>query len=201
MMRWTALLALFVAVTTTASAQTALPESDDYDSFEVEPPILIPNRQIEASSKPGDTVRSRLDPDQIEQQVERAKRVAINAERLYKIGALSRLEVEQRALRVVRLQSNLADARLVRAKEQVASQRARFDQGEIPKEELAETEVLLAAAVEAAKSAAAARERAEIADAETNLHRQQKLAAVGSARKSDVSRAEQKLADLKATKD
>jgi hypothetical protein len=201
MMRWTALLALFVAVTTTASAGTALPESDDYDSFEVEPPILIPNRQIEAASKPGESVRSRLDPDQIEQQVERAKRVAIDAERLYKIGALSRLEVELRALRVVRLQSNLADAQLVRAKEQMASQQVRFDQGEIPKEELAETEVLLAAAVEAVKSAATARERAEIAAAETNLHRQQKLAAVGSARKSDVSRAEQRLADLKATND
>ena len=197
MRRWTALVFVLAAAATTAAAETPLPESDDYESFEVEPPILMPNRQIEPPTKSGETPRS-LSPDRLEQQLDRAQRVALEAERLFKIGALSRLEVEQRALRVVRVQSDLEDARLARAKEQLTAQQARFDRGEIPKEELAESQVLVAAATEAAKSAAAARERAEIAAAETNLRRQQKLAAVGSARKSDVSRAEQKLADLKA---
>jgi len=44
------------------------------------------------------------------------------------------------------------------------------------------------------------REHAEIEAAETNLRRQRKLLALGSARKSDVVRAEQKLAELKAPK-
>jgi hypothetical protein len=199
MTRSTALLSVLAAAATAALAGTPLPESDDYDSFEVEPPILMPNRQIETPSKSEEMTRP-LSPDRLEQQLERAQRVAQEAERLFKIGALSRLEVEQRGLRVIRLQSELQDARLVRAREQMAAQQARFDRSEIPKEELTESQVLVAAATEAAKLAAAARERAEIAAAETNLRRQQKLAEVGSARKSDVSRAEQRLADLKAPK-
>jgi hypothetical protein len=39
-----------------------------------------------------------------------------------------------------------------------------------------------------------------MAAAETNLKRQQKLAALGYARPADVARAQQKLADLKAAK-
>jgi outer membrane protein TolC len=59
---------------------------------------------------------------------------------------------------------------------------------------------LLAHAIKAAHAAAAERERAELEAAKTNLQRQQKLLALGSGRKSDVARAEQKLAELKTPK-
>jgi len=72
--------------------------------------------------------------------------------------------------------------------------------GEIAKEELAEAETLLAHAIEAAHAAAVERERAELEAAKTNLQCQQKLLALGSARKSDVARAEQRLAELKTPK-
>jgi len=49
--------------------------------------------------------------------------------------------------------------------------------------------------------AAAARERAELDAAQLNVERQRKLLALGSGRKSEVSRAEQKLAELKTPKD
>ena len=42
--------------------------------------------------------------------------------------------------------------------------------------------------------------QAELNAAELNLRRQQKLLALGSGRKSEVARAEQKLAELKASK-
>ena len=46
----------------------------------------------------------------------------------------------------------------------------------------------------------AKRERAELETAEANLHRQQKLLKLGIAGKSDVDRAEEKLAELTAQK-
>jgi multidrug resistance efflux pump len=55
----------------------------------------------------------------------------------------------------------------------------------------------LAQLIEAAQVAAAKRERAELEAAEANLHRQQKLLKLGIGQKSDVTRAEEKLAELK----
>jgi hypothetical protein len=52
----------------------------------------------------------------------------------------------------------------------------------------------------AARRAAEERHRAEIEQAFRNLQRQQKLLALGSGRKADVNRAEQKLAELQASK-
>jgi hypothetical protein len=65
---------------------------------------------------------------------------------------------------------------------------------------MAQTETGLALAIEAAHNATAKREQAEMDAAEANVHRQEKLLALGSARKSDVERAVQKLADLKSQK-
>ena len=58
------------------------------------------------------------------------------------------------------------------------------------------TDPTLANAAVAAKQAAEERHRAEIEQALRNLQRQKKLLALGSGRKADVSRAEQKLAEL-----
>jgi hypothetical protein len=173
--------------------------TDNVDSFDIEPPLLIPNR----GNEPLPDVAA---PDadvglaQLEKNLERAERNAGGAERLYKIGALSKVEAEQRALRVVRLKSDLENARLARAKGDVLQKEKQVAAGEIAKEQLVEAETLLAHAIEAAHGAAVERERAELEAAKTNLQRQQKLLALGSARKSDVARAEQKLAELKTPK-
>jgi outer membrane protein TolC len=175
--------------------------TDNVDSFDIEPPLLIPDRGNQplpdgtASASPADVVLA-----QLEKNLERAKRSAAGADRLYRIGALSKVEVEQRALRVVRLKSDLENARLARAKEDIVQKEKQMAAGEIAKGELAEAETLLAHAIEAAHAAGAERERVELEVAETNLRRQQKLLALGSARKSDVARAEQKVAELKAPK-
>ena len=180
-----------------------LPKHDPDDSFEVEPPLLIPNRSNEPLPDPitaGQPV-SNPDPDRLEKELERAKKNAAGAERLFKIGVLAKVEVEQRALRVVRLQSDLENARLAQAKQEIAQQEQRLAAGEISKADLSQAEVTLAQATEAAQAAAEKRERAELEAAELNLRRQQKLLALGSGRKSEVARAEQKLAELKAPKE
>src|SRR5205085_3426244 len=104
------------------------------------------------------------------------------AERLFKSGVLARAEVEQRGLRVIRLQSLLANARMVRAKEYADSQHSRAASGEISKAELAESEQLLNRAIEEARLAGTSRDKAEVDAAEMNLRRQQKLLQLGSAR-------------------
>lgn len=201
MIRRLACVLICAGLVATAAAQTELPQSDDSDSFEVEPPPLLPNQQIDRGIGNAQPTPSSNDPVELEKRVERAKRIAADAQLLFKRGVLSKMEVEQRALRIVRLQADLENARFQVAQAEFAVQQTRFEMGQLPKEALNVTATALEAAREKAEAAATARDRAEIAAAEVNLQRQRKLAALGIARSSDVARAEKKLADLKAAKD
>jgi multidrug resistance efflux pump len=66
--------------------------------------------------------------------------------------------------------------------------------------EVSSTAEALAQAEEAAARAAEERNRAELDAAQRNLQRQQKLLALGSGRKADVNRAQEKLAELQRGK-
>jgi hypothetical protein len=182
------LLALAMAVW--AVDQSAENKSEEPDSFDVEPPILKQNLSDEPLPN-GDMAR-------LEKQLERAKQNAAGAERLYKIGVLAKVEVEQRLLKVVRYESDLANARVTRAKEELAEKESQLATGEITRDELESMKTALAQLTEAAQAATAKRERAELEAAESNLRRQQKLLKLGIGQKSDVTRAEEKLAELKA---
>ena len=184
------LVALAMAVC--AADQSAENKSEEPDSFDVEPPILKQNLSDEPLPD-GDLAR-------LEKQLERAKQNAAGAERLYKIGVLAKMEVEQRLLKVIRFESNLADARVARAKEELAEKESQLATGEITRDELESIKTALAQLTETAQVATAKRERAELEAAEANLRRQQKLLKLGIAGKSDVDRAQEKLAELKAQK-
>jgi len=103
-------------------------------------------------------------------------------------------------LKVVRLESDLANAQLARAKNDLAAQESQVAAGESTKDELEAAKATMAQLTEAVQAATAKRERAELDAAEANLRRQQKLLALGSAHKSDVNRAQEKLAELKSPK-
>jgi multidrug resistance efflux pump len=189
-------VALLATVIFAVAADQSQPnKSDEPDAFDIEPPILKQNLSNDLSSPApdGDVARR-------EKQLERAKQNAASAERLCKIGVLSKVEMEQRLLSVVLRESNLANARLSVCKEEVAALEARVASGESAKEELAQARGTLAQLTDAAQIAAAKHERAELEFAEANLRRQQKLLKLGIARQSDVARAEEKLAELKAPK-
>ena len=200
MFRAVALPVMFLAAATVtiAADPSAMNRSDEPEAFDVEPPILKQNLSDEPLPAPGtpDAEVARL-----EKQLERAKRNADGAERLYKIGVLARVEVEQRLLRVVRIESDLANARVTQAKEKIADEESRLASGENAKDELDAAKATLAQLTEAAQVALAKRERAELEFAEANLRRQQKLLKLGSAEKSDVTHAEEKLAELRAPKE
>jgi len=184
------LLALAMAVW--AADPSAENKSEEPDSFDVEPPILKQNLSDEPLPN-GDMAR-------LEKQLQRAKQNAAGAERLYKIGVLARMEVEQRLLKVIRCESDLANARVARAKEELAEKESQLATGEITKDELESIKTALAQLTEAAQVATAKRERAELEAAEANVRRQQKLLKLGIAGKDDVDRAQEKLAELKAPK-
>jgi multidrug resistance efflux pump len=181
-----------------AAEQSPQNESEEPDSFDIEPPILKENLSNESSPA---TTASDGDVARLEKQLERAKRNAASAERLCKIGVLSKMEVEQRFLKVVQCESGLANARLAGAKEEVTAQESQVATGESTRDELEAAKAALAQLTEAAQLAAQKRERTELDFAEANLRRQEKLLNLGSAHKADVTRAQEKLAELKAQKD
>jgi hypothetical protein len=193
--------AIALGVTLLTSAMIALAadqsnKSDEPGEFDVEPPILKQNLSdelAEAETPDGDVVRC-------EKKLERAKRNAAGAERLWKIGVLAKVEVEQRALKAVKCEVELANARVAQAKGTVAEQEARVASGEATRQELDVAKTALAQLIEAEQEAIAKRESAELEFAEANLRRQQRLLKLGSAHRSDVTNAEEKLAELKAPK-
>jgi multidrug resistance efflux pump len=196
MIRAIALPVMFLTSAMIALAADQSSNSDEPGEFDVEPPILKQNLSdelAEAGTPDGDVARC-------EKKLERAKRNAAGAERLWKIGVLAKVEVEQRALKMVKCETEVASARVAQAKETVAQQESRVASGETTKQELEVAKTALAQLVEAEQKAVAKRETAELEFAEANLRRQQRLLKLGSAHKSDVTNAEEKLAELKAPK-
>jgi hypothetical protein len=200
MMRWVA-FSLGVFLAASLPAQEELPK-DPVESFDVEPPLLNQNVGLQNSGKSTAGVDSQkeLDPEQIRVALEKAKKSAASGERLYKSGVIAKVEAENRAMKVIRLETELAAARLEAAKEAVAVQQTRLDAGEISRSDLEIAKSALVAATNEAEAAAAKRDRAELDAALLNLHRQQKLLALGSGRKSEVSRAQEKVAALQQQK-
>src|SRR5215467_8619100 len=191
-------IALSVMFFTSAIALAAdqSSNSEEPGEFDIEPPILKQNLSdelAEAGTPDGDIARC-------EKKLERAKQNAAGAERLWKIGVLAKMEIEQRALKLTKCEAELASARVAQAKERVAEQESRVAFGEAGKQELDVAKAVLAQLTEAAQIAVTKRERAELEFAEANLRRQQRLLKLGSAHKSDVTNAEEKLAELKAPK-
>jgi hypothetical protein len=195
------LLAFPLSVFLAASlmAEDELP-TDPSEPLDIEPPLLIqeiPSRD-QAHSTP--ELAPELDPEQIQIALDKAKKSASSGERLYRSGVIAKVEAENRALKAVRLESDLANARLEVATQTAAMQQSRFDAKEISQSELEMVKSALAAATNEAVSAAARRGKAELDAALLNLSRQKKLLALGSGRKSEVNRAEEKVAALQQQK-
>ena len=196
MIRVIALPVMFLTSAMIALAADQSSNSNEPGEFDIEPPILKQNLSdelAEAGTPDGDVARC-------EKKLERAKRNAAGAERLWKIGVLAKVEVEQRTLKMVKCETEVASARVAQGKETVAQQESRVASGETTKQELEVAKTALAQLIEGEQKAVAKRETAELEFAEANLRRQQRLLKLGSAHKSDVTNAEEKLAELKGPK-
>ena len=194
-MRWLA-CSLCIFLATLASAEDELPK-DPETAFDVEPPLLIPEQ---ANEQPGSHAGTESDPDRIKAELEKATKSAAAGERLFRSGVIAKVEAENRALEVVRLEADLANAQLERATAGVAALEARLAAREIMPDELERAKSELAQARAAAQLASGNRHRAEMDAALMNLQRQKKLLTLGSGRKSDVNRAAEKVTALQQRK-
>ena len=173
------------------AAGETLPQQAPDDPLAIEPPMLLQNRADETGASAKATAGDPgIEIAKLEKDLARARRNAEGCERLYKRGIIAKADAEARLLKVVQLTAKLADARLAAVKNATASHRVN---------EAGSEELSLAQAAEAARRAGEERKRAELEAALRDLARQQKLLALGSGRKADVSRAEQKLAALQQT--
>lgn len=195
-MRWWWFGALLLVVACLPlRAQEDLPQPDASQPLEIEPPILIPSRNPDGSPNLP-TPLEQVDIAKLESNLARAQRNAASGERMFRAGIIAKVESEERVLKVVRLEAELAEARLAAARSQLSEQKAQAQMVEI-EAQLRTRENQVAEAARAAAQAAEERERAELEAAMRNLARQQKLLALGSGRRADVSRAEKKLAELR----
>jgi hypothetical protein len=191
-------LPLLLAFAGILPAQEQLP-TDPNEPMDIEPPLLIqetPNRNIVYTTPGGPDQKPPADPDQIGAALEKAKKSAAAGERLYKSGIIAKVDAENRALKVVRLEADLAVAKLELAKQNAAVQESRHEAGEISESETETAKSLAAAAEKESESAVARKEKAELDAAMLNLQRQKKLLAMGSGRKSEVNRAQEKVSAL-----
>jgi hypothetical protein len=197
MMRWIALpfVLAFVAI---LPAQETLPTNPE-EPMDIEPPLLIqevPNQNIVYTS-PG-TAEQKPAPnlDQLAAALEKARKSAASGERLYKAGIIAKVEAENRALKVVRLEAELAQAKLDLAEQNVAAEQARLEAGEISASDAEAARSAELAATKEAELATAKKDKAELDAAILNLQRQKKLLAMGSGRKTEVNRAQEKVSAL-----
>ena len=191
-------VAYFAIVSLSLSSLLAqeVPKSDD-ESFDIEPPLLVkPWEPQPAPDDPGEGAVP-LEPPELAQRLEEAKKSASATARLVKRGVLSKFEAEQRALRVVRLESELAKAQMISAQQQLTSLKARFLAGQVSQPEVDAATTAVTQATTAAQTAETKYHKAQLDAAELNLRRQRQLLKLGSAHKSDVAHAEEKLAQLR----
>lgn len=180
--------ALSVAASIIVASAQELPISDGGSALEIEPPLLIKDGKPLPRAEGESPVKS---VDELVAALDRARKVASTAERQFRVGIISKAQSEERALRVVRLEAEVANAQLAQAKAANEANGSATD----------ETAAAVAKAEEAARVANVNRDRAEIAAARANLERQQKLLALGSGRRADVERAAAKLSELTQTKE
>lgn len=187
--RFFALATTLIALVNVAAQD--LPTSPEPGSFEIEPPLLPGNLVPEEAAK------GPADMAQLARKLGRAKQSAAGAERLFRMGVLAKVEAESRALRVVKLENELAQARVAAAQSDLDAKKAAVGSKEIAPGEIEAARQTLAELRGAAQIAAANQKKAELDAAALNLARQQKLFALGSAGKSAVRKAEERLAQLK----
>jgi hypothetical protein len=185
---------LFFAIAAGIAVAQDLPKKSDKPDFDFEPKLMLndlpdlPQPAIDPS-KTAETAPP-LDVARLEAELEKAKKNASWRERLYKAGALSRVEAEQSALKIVRITKDLETARQQALARKVEETKGQSEKDASAKTAATEAESALAAATAAAQAASAKWEEAQRAAAELRLERERKLLAAGAGSRSSVKRAE-----------
>lgn len=133
----------------------------------------------------------------LEAALVRARKAAADGARLFRAGVIAKVESENRALKVVKFEADLAAARTEAAKAELARLRGKLDPGIVSQREIDQAQISADEASAQWTRASAAWERAELAAAELNLSRQTQLVAAGVGSKTMLRRAQAQVAALK----
>ena len=131
--RWFPAFAVVAAISLLLSsilAQDQVTPQSEETSFDVEPPLLVkPWEQEPGSGDSQENPKTPRDAAMLARLLEQAKKDAAYDARLVKTGVLSKVEAEQQALYVIRLESELANAQMIAAQERVTAEKARLAAG------------------------------------------------------------------------
>src|ERR1044072_6868845 len=137
MVRWIA-LPLFLIFAAVLPAQEELP-TDPEQAMDIQPPPLItesPNQNVVYTRPDAPELKPIPDPDVLAASLEKARKSAASGERLYKSGVIAKVDAENRVLKVIRLEAELAEAKWELARQNVVAQEARGEAGEIQDSEV-----------------------------------------------------------------
>jgi hypothetical protein len=194
------LMIVAMLVSALARAGDDLPKHAAGETLDFEPKLMLNDvRDSPLLAKASGTASvSDADVRRLEAQVARAKKTAAWREKLFRVGVFSKVQAEQSALAVVRLNKDLEIARrdLARQIADTISICIEADEAAVGVLDAAETE--LASAEVFAKEASQRWRQAQFDAAQTNLQRQRLLYGVGATTKSQLRRAEEQMAAFKA---
>src|SRR5947207_13875917 len=128
MVRWIA-LTLVLVLAAALPAQENLPK-DPEQPMDIEPPLLIqetPNQNVVYTRPDGSEQKPAPNIDQLTASLEKARKSAVSGERLYKGGIIAKVDAENRALKVIRLEAELAQAKRESPKQNGTGAHARFE--------------------------------------------------------------------------
>ena len=193
---------MIVAMLAAALARAAddLPKRAPGETLDFEPKLMlndVPNSPLSAQAS-GTASVSGADVRRLEAQVARAKKTAAWREKLFRVGVFSKVQAEQSALAVVRLNRDLEIAKRDLARQIADAILICMEADEAAAGVLDAAETELASEEVFAKEATQRWTQAQFDAAQINLQRQRLLYGVGATTKSQLRRAEEQVAALKA---
>ena len=136
---------------------------------------------------------------ELEKALTLAEEHAVDSEQLLKEGILARVEVEERALRVVKARKDLADATLAAATAHAGEVKDAFDAHKATQSDLDAANAALKTAQQTDAAASVDWDKGQLDAATADLERKRKLYSEGVGSKREVELAEDRVALLSGT--
>jgi hypothetical protein len=136
---------------------------------------------------------------ELQETLIQAEKRSVDSEQLFKEGILAKVEVEGRALRVVQVRKELADARLSDAAARADVVKKSLDSHAASQADFDAAKAALKTAQESAAATSAEWDKAQLDAANLDLKRKRKLYAEGVSTKREVQMAEDRVVLLSGT--
>jgi hypothetical protein len=180
-------------------AQDDLPRHAQGEALDFEPKLMLdgPHAALPDASPTPASPEDRV--SQLQAALITAEQRAADSEQLFKEGILAKVEAEGRALHVVEVRKELADATVAVAASRTDAVKKAFDAHQASQSDLNAANSTLKTAQDTAASASADWAKAELDAATLDLHRKQKLYSEGVCTKREVEIAQDRVALLTST--